>query len=154
MRNDNLARRLSAVRWPASVSRLPAAQLWRLDYPPSTGTEIARAFGPLVHYTNENGFEWIQLTGHIGGPGGCWLTPTGYAACMVPYNLGLRSPRDRCLLIDVSGIDSLWGPGTAPRSDVHANLWKGGGVEFFTPEPVPVENVIRTFHLQPCGDIH
>lgn len=92
--------------------------------------------------------------GALGGDYGCWLTPTPYAACMAPYNLGLNTPRDVCVLIDVSDIVEVWGPGTIPPSNQYPDTWRGGGIEFYTPTPIRLAAVREVIELAPCGDTH
>jgi hypothetical protein len=70
-----------------------------------TGGEVAGRYGLLAHYTNRDRLPSIIQSEGIGP--GCWLTPTAYAACLTPYNLGLDSPRSMCFLIDDSGIARL-----------------------------------------------
>lgn len=82
------------------------------------------------------------------------MTPTIYAGCMAPYDLGLNTPRDICLLIDVEPLSELWGPGTSRFSSQHREIWKGGGIEFYSPFPIEVQNVAEVIELKPCGDRH
>ncbi|GEM_PF-7080770 len=75
-----------------------------------SGSDVADVYGLLVHYTTLERLSSIVDTDRIGINHGCWLTPTPYAACMTPYDLGLNSPRNVCLLVDVSNLPELWGP--------------------------------------------
>ena len=109
-------------------------------------------YGFLAHYTTTDHFAQLLNIGTIGGNQGCWLTPTPYAACMTPYNLGLNTPRDRCLLVDVSDLE-LWGPGTTPPSSWHPGIWQGGAMEFFSL-PVPTDRIVQVYEIMPCGDRH
>jgi len=108
------------------------------------------SYGLLVHYTTQEVLLAIFDYGAIGP--GCWLTPAAYAACLMPYDLGLDSPRDACLLIDVSTIPRLWGPGTAARSQRYPWQWSGGGIEFYCQDSIPVDRVRRVLPVAPCGD--
>ncbi len=150
MRDDNLAREMYQLRY--SVSPLPAEDLFLSQEPPISGEEVAQIYGVLAHYTNKDVLPLIAASGYIRA--GCWLTPTPYAACMVPYNLGLPSPRDVCLLIDVASLPELWGPGTTPPSSTHSRIWTGGGIEFYSPYDIPLNAVHRIIDLEPCGDVH
>lgn len=149
MRDDSLARVLSgglAVRPEAAkdLSKLGSAHV--------SGQDVYREYGLLAHYVNVDRLPLIFASGGIGNPE-CWLSPTPYAACMSPYGLGLPSPRSACLLVDVSEVPRLWGPGTCPPSSFHPNIWVGGGIEFYSPDPIDVSfvrHIIR--ELEPCGD--
>ncbi len=129
MRVDNLARALDLKRCaavPSPVSALPALELFRRGDPPLSGSDVANTFGCLAHYTTRDSLILIRRSGVI-GPGGCWLTPTGYPGCIVPYDLGLNTPRDICLVVDVRPLAELWGPGTAAPSGVYGPVLKGRG---------------------------
>lgn len=118
------------------------------------GRSVADALGCLVHYTTPEGIVLINGSGAVGPPGGgVWLTPTPYAACMTPYDLGLPSPRKFALVIDVSTVAELWGPGTAP-STAFPSMWRGGGTEFYVPSRIPLSAIREVIELQPCGDEH
>jgi hypothetical protein len=154
MRHDSLARELCLQR-RLSVSSLPAQDLWRKREQPIPGSEIANIYGLLAHYTTSQKLTEMETTGIIGDRArGCWLTPTAYAACMVPYDLGLPTPRDICLLVDVSGVQFLWGPGTSPPFDKGPAIWQGGGLEFYCPGGVSIDMCRGRFRLSPCGDTH
>ena len=154
MRNDELARVQLLDRW--GVARQPAQELYRqrVSRYRHTGAEVSVQYGLLVHYTTVDVLAAIVELGRIGGNAGCWLTPIAYAACIVPYDLGLASPRDICLLVDVTTLTELWGPGTSPRSSTYPSIWRGGGVEFFSPDPIPLECLHRIVRVEPCGDTH
>lgn len=108
----------------------------------------------LLHYTSYAGVELIRATGTLGlGEHGVFLTPSLYAGCMVPANLGLRRATDRVLVVDPASLPELWGPGTAVPSDWDP-LWVGGGVEFFSPAPIRLEEVLQWEELGSCGDGH
>jgi len=68
---------------------------------------------------------------------------------LVPYRLGLQSPRDVCLGVDVSEVSYLWGPGTAPGE---RPVWKGGGLEFYCAEFVPSAQIKSVNEYSLCGD--
>ena len=150
MRDDKLAHVLDENRFRGSFDT--ALDMFRAGEEAVTGEEVAGVYGLLVHYTNSDRLPSIIESESIGP--GCWLTPTIYPACMVPYNLGLGSPRDICLLIDVSSILELWGPGTCRPSTRHAPIWPGGGIEFYTPKPVEFSLVRSIIEIEPCGDTH
>jgi len=150
VRNDNLALTLDVSRWSGAVSPLPAYDLYLRGDPPVSGSQVADAFGMLAHYTTRDAYRLIQQAGCIGLGLGCWLTPTGYAACMAPYNLGLSSPRDIGLLIDVRDMP-LWGPGMSAPSGLHSLVWRGGAIEFFSPQSLGLE---RARLVPICGDCH
>lgn len=151
MRDDTLADYL--VRQKLDPIRIPARDMLDLGHAPFEGGTVAGDWGPLLHYTTEALLPDIVEAGQIGNPG-CWLTPTAYASCMTPYDLGLPGPRDLCLVVDPSVLPNLWGPGTSPPSPTHPASWRGGGVEFFSPDPVPLDAVERIIYLAPCGDTH
>jgi hypothetical protein len=120
--------------------------------PPVTGAEVADAFGLLSHYTTWDHLAQILNVGAIGGSHGCWLGTTPYGACVAPYNLGLASPRELCLLVDVRTLPQLWGPGTCAPSSQYRTIWRGGGIEFFSPNPLPFNLVKQVCEIFPCGD--
>ena len=151
MRDDNLAREMDRHR-RLPISPLPSEDLYTGGQPAVAGHVVASAYGLLVHYTSVDNLTSIRASGYIRA--GSWLTPTPYAACMAPYNLGLPSPRNVCLLVDVSSIPDLWGPGTTPPSSVYPSIWTGRGIEFFVPSPIPFSFVQSIIELSPCGDIH
>lgn len=120
--------------------------------PPIAGQLIAARYGLLAHYLSVTALPAIVAQAAIGGPGGTWLTPTPYAGCVAPYDLGLRSPRDLCMLVDVSQLARVWGPGTAVPSILYPTTWRGGAVEFFVPGPIPLRSVRELIRLHACGD--
>lgn len=127
--------------------------------PPLAGTEVAETYGLLAHYTTQYGWEVINEIGGVSS--GCWLTPAISAACMVPYNLGLDSPRDVCLIVDVSSVSELWGPSTIPASRNHPKIWHGGGVEFYIPRTgvrdgfsILTEHIRAKLDCSPCSGNH
>jgi len=148
MRDDNLAKALDERRG-LSVQPLPADQMV-----PIPGHQVADTYGLLAHYTTWEALRWMLESESIGGDAGCWLTPTPYAACMAPYTLGLNTPRTVCLLVDVRQVSALHGPGTSPPSGRYPTIWLGGGIEFFSPHPIPFNYVRRVFEIRPCGDMH
>jgi hypothetical protein len=155
MRNDSVARLLDARRNIQPVQMLAAEDMYRLSFPPVPGGTVARTYGLLIIYVSSQALPLIVQNQAVGRPGyGCWLTPTPYASCLAPYDLGLPSPRDFCLLVDVAGIAALWGPGTAPPSRTYPMLWKGGAVEFFAPNPIPIGTIRGAIQIMPCGDTH
>ena len=130
----------------------PAANFQSLNLPPVSGREVADRYGLLAHYTQWRYLPLMIQAGAIHA--GCWLTPTPYAECMAPYNRGLNSPREVCLLIDASQLTSLWGPGLTPPSTLHPSMWRGGSIEFYSTDPVPFAAVTTVIELEPCGDEH
>src|SRR5713226_7739373 len=88
----------SLRRWPQSVPPDSALDLMVRGAPPVTGQQIADRYGLLTHYLAATDLATIVAQAQIGGPGDAWLTPTPYAGCVAPYDLGLRSPRDLCML--------------------------------------------------------
>lgn len=155
MRFDSLADTLLSRR-AVPVSRFPAQTLMG-SHPPISGQDVHAAFGLLVHYTSSRWVDAMLAADVVGRPGaGCWLTPSPHAACMAPYSLGLDSPRNIGLLIDVRSLPTLWGPGTCPPSRLHPNIWRGGGIEFVCPAatPIPFSLVQDVVQIEPCGDIY
>lgn len=152
MRQDRLAHADDERRWRSQVSQLPADEMYKVGNPPVSGAQVAGAYGFLAHYTTLIRLEQMLQARQIGGGAGCWLTPTIFAACMAPYDLGLDTPRNVCLLIDVSALDNLWGPGTAGPSRAYSAIWRGGAVEFYFPGPIAVDLVRRVYMVEPCGD--
>lgn len=152
LRNNRLGRAVDERRWGQQVSPLPAEDLYKLGYPPVAGAQVASAYRFVVHYTTLARLAQILQAGQIGGSAGCWLTPTDLAACMTPYDLGLNTPRDACLLINVQEITAIWGPGTAPGSSAYRTVWRGGGIEFYVPQPVSSALILRVWTIEPCGD--
>lgn len=164
LRVDNLALDMDHRRWELArtqlgrpaVSPLPARELYRRNLAGYDvgGRELAGVFALLAHYTTWQAVDVMVATGYIGAGTECWLTPTAYAACLAPYNLGLRTPREVCLLVDVSGMGRLWGPGTCMASDSYSSVWRGGAIEFYSADGVPSSLVRRVIDLAPCGDTH
>jgi len=153
MRSDSLARTLDERRWSNPVEDRPALDL--IGHGPSaTGQEVAARYGLLAYFLQAMGLPLVLEQGFIGGPGGTWLTPTPYPGCLAPYDLGLNTPRDLCMLVDVSTLDQLWGPATADRSASHPTIWRGGAIEFFYHGPIRLDHVREVIHLHPCGDTH
>jgi hypothetical protein len=156
MRDDRLARTMDERRWAfhrqSTLTPLPAEELRRRQEPPVSGREVADVYGLLAHYTTVDRLALYAEAGQVGAGKGVWLTPTPYAACMAPYALGLDDPRDLCLLIDVSDLRCLWGPGTTPPSRRFPGIWLGGGVEFYSADPIPIVSVRRIYRIRPCGD--
>jgi hypothetical protein len=152
VRHDSLLRRLDRERWSSDLSPFPADELWRSGRPPVSGEEVANTYGLLAHYTTLDALEWIRQMDAISPR--CWLTPTTYAACMSPYDLGLNTPRDVCLLVDVRSVPQLWGPGTSRPSSHFPMIWAGGAIEFFSDSPISFSNVRRAIRIEPCGDMH
>lgn len=156
MRIDNLARAFDTkrcARFPGGLSSLPAQELYSSSFPSIPGSDVAAAFGFLVHYTTRDSLIQIRRSGFIGGSSGCWLTPTGYSGCMVPYDLGLNTARDICLIVNVAGVADLWGLGTAPPGSL-VSIWKGGGIEFYSHQPIDFTNVVMMSTCGTCGDPH
>ncbi len=150
MRDDSLSRALDERRWPGPVARQPS----RRGLSRTTGRDVAARYGLVAHYMSSSVLPTAMALGWIGGPGGTWLSPTPYAGCLVSYDLGLNTPRDLCILVDVSAFDEVWGPGTAEASTLHSTIWRGGGIEFFVPGPISIDHVREVIRLSPCGDTH
>jgi hypothetical protein len=151
VRADSLAERLDVhrLRGKMAVDPQPSDELWRLGLPSVTGASVAETYGHLLHYTVVDFIGAITTTG-VGRPGhGVWLTPSSYSACVVPYRLGLTTPRDVCVVVDVSTVPDLWGPGTARPG---AAVWTGGGLEFFASGPIPPSNIVDVIGIATCGD--
>lgn len=155
LRQNRLGRAVDERRWGQQgqqVFQLPAEDVYKLGYPPVSGAQVANAYRFLAHYTTLARLAQMLQAGQIGGSAGCWLTPTDLAACMVPYDLGLNTPRDVCLLIDVGKVADLWGPGTIPGSTAYRTIWRGGGIEFYSPQPLNTALILRVWVIEPCGD--
>jgi hypothetical protein len=150
VRDDELAWVLDGQRWTSPVPVQPAADFQKLGLPSVPGHVVADRYGLLAHYTQWRYLPLIIQAGAIRA--GCWLTPTPYAQCMVPHNLGLDSPREVCLLVEVRSLATLWGPGTTPASGRFPLIWRGGGIEFYSADPVPFSAVREVIELAPCGD--
>ena len=108
-----------------------------------SGSQVAETYGPLLHFTSSSALDEIKRTGKLGNPG-VYLTPTPYAGWQASSELGLADLFDRCLVVDVSDAPKLWGPGRARPSAVIPG-WPGGGMEFWTPEPIPYARVTQVF---------
>src|SRR6476646_6922796 len=122
MRFDALTRELMHRR-SIPVADLPARDLFQQHHPSVTGALVTSTYGLLALYTRHAWIAPMRSAGLIGRLGaGCWLSPSALAACMVPYNLGLDSPREVCLLVDVSSVPELWGPGTCPPSGPYPSI--------------------------------
>ena len=135
------------------VHPLPAIDLVFAGTAPRTGDEVNRLYGPLLHYTTAPVLRLLIAAGEIGRPNaGVFLTPSPFSACLAPYELGLDSPRDVCLVINTCGIEELYGPASAPPSS-HARLWRGGAIEFFTPAPSSLSQVVEALEVGTCGDL-
>jgi hypothetical protein len=158
MRSDQLSKLLDENRGGLpNQHALPAAELARFGVTSHslTGTTIASAYGVLLHYTRRQFLRAIMDSGMIGRHGsGLWLTPTAYASCMVPYDLGLTGPADVALVLDPSSLGPVWGPGTAAPSRSFGQLWMGAGIEFYTSVPLALTAVLDVIDLEPCGGGH
>jgi hypothetical protein len=167
MRVDALALELDTARSQiprpqgsilGAPSPLPAAELLRHQVAGfrRTGIDVAGTYGCLVHYTTTTVLQLIEASNQIGRPGGgLWLSPHPYAECMLPINLGLDDPRDVALVVDVRSVPELWGPGRAAASRRFPAHWRGGGLEFYVPQPVPLAStLVDVIRLEPCGDRH
>ncbi len=143
-----------AIRNPAiGVHPLPATDLVFANVAPRTGDEVNDLYGPLLHYTTAPVLRLIIAAGQVGRPGaGVFLTPSPFPACIVPYELGLDSPRDVCLVVNTRRLPKLYGPASAGPSS-HARLWRGGAIEFFTPSPIPLTHVLEAVEVGTCGDL-
>lgn len=152
MRANSLAKRFDEGRWPQAVPADSAHDLMLRRVRPVAGRQVASRYGLLAHYLAATTLPAVVAQAALGGPGGTWLTPTPYAGCVAPYDLGLRSPRDLCMLVDVSRLARMWGPGTAIPSNLFPTIWRGGAMEFFVPGPVPLQYVRAVIRLHTCGD--
>lgn len=73
------------------------------------GEEAAREYGLMLHYASAVYAGLIRDSGAVGVLGfGAWLTPTAYAGCMAPPDLGLNTPRDLVLVLDVACVSEIW----------------------------------------------
>ena len=150
MRSNSLAHAFLSGRG-LQPQPFPADEWRQRGLPSARGEDVAATYGLLAHYTTQDG-----LAGIVGDEmirGACWLTPAPLAACMAPYDLGLSSPRDICLLVDVSEIPELWGPGATGPSSRHPGVWQGGGIEFYCPTNIGIDQVREVIAIAPCGDI-
>lgn len=157
MRVDELTLTLGASAGAARampVDRRPALSLFQAGAPPRSGAQVFDAYGYLLHWTESSVLPLIAASRSVGSLGGVWLTPTAYAACMTPYDLGLNSPRDAVLVVDPRRIPDLWGPGRAAPSGTAPSLWLGGATEFFVPAPLAVSAIVDVLQVEPCGDEH
>lgn len=157
MRGDELALRLDADRAAAQampVDPRPAAMLRLLGVPGMSGGAVYDVFGYLLHWTVASRLAAMWESGVIGSGAGVWLTPTAYASCMTPYDLGLDTARDAVLLIDPRRIPALWGPGSAGPSLGWPAIWRGGAVEFYSPSPLDAGVIVDVLGAEPCGDTH
>jgi len=152
MRANSLAKRFDQGRWPRPVSPDSAHNLMLRGARPVTGRQVASRYGLLAHYLPTITLPAVVAQASLGGPGGTWLTPTPYAGCVASYYLGLRSPRDLCMLVDVSRLAHMWGPGTAIPSNLYPTIWRGGAMEFFVPGSIPLRHVRAVIRLHTCGD--
>jgi len=162
MRADEFERHLGLLS-PAgetSASELDtirtAAELFHAGNPAHRvdGAVLARRHPWLLHYTTDRGRDAIRAAGSIGlSEHGVWLTPTIYAGCMVPYNLGLSTPVTAAIVIETAELVELWGPGFAAPSQAH-DAWGGSGIEFYCPSPIPFSAAVDIVKIQPCGDTH
>ncbi len=157
MRVDQLSMLLGAAR-NASPHWKSARQLFQIrdETYRMSGSLAASRYGLMVHYTTAVHAGLIRDSGAVGVLGsGAWLTPTAYSACMASPNLGLDSPRDLVLVLDVSGADEIWGPGTSVNSAAFPSVWRGGGIEFYLPSPLALSgSLVDVIDLEPCGGGH
>lgn len=157
MHVDTLAKLMNTLRLPAAGGTAAAEDMWqqyqRYGRPrPLSGVNVDDQYGRLAHYTRWAQMPFIYASGELGP--GSWLSPTVYSACMVPYNLGLPSPRDTVLIFNVKGVSELWGPGRAPGSPQYPDIWEGRGIEFYCPDPISLSALERVWRLEPCGGGH
>jgi hypothetical protein len=123
-------------------------QSGRLD-----GATVYAEFGLLLHYSNSASLALIRSAGQLGASDrGLWLTPLALAACIAPYDLGLEDPRDIAFVVDPRPLSILWGPGIAAPSFRNGPVWRGGGLEFFSPQPIPFGAIMDVVEIDPCGD--
>ena len=150
-RVDDLAEKVDLLRLERKldVDSSPADELWARYADSVSGTVLKELYGVLLHYTSIDHVESINTAG-IGRPGrGCWLTPSTYSACVAPYRLGLRSARDMCVMVDVSSLPEIWGPGTSRAGN---SIWTGGGIEFYYPGLIPAQCIVGFSEINSCGD--
>lgn len=157
MRVDQLSMLLGAAR-NASPHWKSARQLFQIrdETYRMSGSLAASRYGLMVHYTANESAELIWRSGAVGLRGsGAWLTPTAYSACMASPNLGLSTPRDLVLVLDVARVSEIWGPGTAVASSAFGPQWRGGGIEFYVPVPLSLDDcLVDVIELEPCGGGH
>jgi hypothetical protein len=155
VRNNAFAKQLDRTRWGGGalgVSPLPAAELFRSGSAPVPNADVAAKYGVLAHYVTWDMMLQYSRAGALGGTHGCWLTPTPYSACLVPYALGLFGPKEFCLLVRIDDpVVQLWGPGTAPPGR-HPSVWRGGGIEFYSAVSIPLSLVTEVVPIETCGD--
>ena len=152
LRQNRLGRAVDERRWGNPATLLPAEDMYKRGDQPVSGARVANAYGFLSHYTTLTRLSQMIQAGQIGGNAGCWLTPTPLAACMAPYDMGLNTPSGVCLVIDVRDVPALWGPGTAPGSTAYRAIWRGGAIEFYSPQPLSTALITRVYEIEPCGD--
>ena len=108
-----------------------------------SGRTVSERYGWLAHYTTRARWDDMRMATRVGLPS-LHLTPTGYDPETGAIELGLPQLCDRCLLIDVSGCEKLWGPGQAAPSLKNED-WPGGGLEFYLSEGLPTKWVMQVF---------
>ncbi|MEU1555620.1 hypothetical protein ABZ517_23290 [Streptomyces scabiei] len=148
----------------AKISTRSSLALWVPGGTGKTGPQVKKEFGftYLFHYTRSDVREKIEQGGLGRVDGGVifgyWLTPISYSACMAPYRLAPSKPYDTCIAIKVEDIKNpcLWGPGRvkpeATTASETANIWKGGGIEFYCTDVIPSKKFLYIDAIDPCGD--
>ncbi|USY21711.1 hypothetical protein NE857_08960 [Nocardiopsis exhalans] len=152
VRVDSLAHEIGILRQgnlDGDVYPGPANELWRLEEQPVSGARVHALFGPLVHYTLAE-YLSVILSSQIGRDDkGVHLTPIAYAGCIAPYRLGLPGGVDAWILLDVSEVEELWGPG---RARPGRPPWEGGAIEFFSQSPIGLSAMQDYGKINTCGD--
>lgn len=157
LRSDELGKELGTARGSRTMrlSPDPALHLFRGGESRfrNSGRTIGRRFGHLLHYTTERAAVGVVKDQQLGfSDRGLWLSPTPYAGCMASQNLGLSNPCEWVFVVDVSSLPEVWGPGVAVPGFFGA--WRGGGLEFYVPQPIPFSAVLDWYRLLGCGDAH
>lgn len=154
LRGDSLLHSVAQMNSRWAVSGDPADVLHQRGEAPLAGSDVAEAFGLLGTYMTTDRLRDFLRAGAIGLAHGCWLTPTFYSACMAPYDLGVNHPTEACVTLDVRTLPALWGPGTSRPSGRFPSVWRGGAIEFFSPQPIDTRFIRAIQLVFPCGDRH
>jgi len=121
---------------------LSARELYDQRRPTPPG--LLRRFGLLAHYTTFEAWSLIRDSGSLGLPGrGIYLTPTGQPAWLATPDLGLARPVELCLIVESEGLSGVFGPGVAVPSPRFPEQWRGGGIEFFVADPIPLSRIVQ-----------
>lgn len=142
-----LARGRGVYAGPAGDAWLSGAAVFSWS-----GQEVFDTFGYLLHFVERQYLPDIFRRFQLGRGAGVWCTPSPTPTELLPYSLGLGSPRDFCLVLDprLPAPHRWWGPGVAPPSS-YPNIWTGGGLEFYTPDVVGTAAIVDGFPVDPGG---